>query len=113
MKEEKTMHKQTKRKGFSFFIVALTISVIYAFFRLDWGMADIDETFYLSIPFRLVQGDALLVEEWNLSQLSALLLYPIMKVYLFLFKSTDGIVLSFRIIYVIFQILVCTITFLY
>lgn len=100
----------SKERKYDFAIIMLII-VGFAILRLRWGMADIDETFYLSIPFRLVQGDALLVEEWNLSQLSALLLYPIMKGYLWLFKSTEGIIVAFRLIYVIFQTIVTIISY--
>lgn len=102
---------ESKKRNYDFAIIMLIV-VGFAIFRLKWGMADIDETFYLSIPFRLVQGDALLVEEWNLSQLSALLLYPIMKVYLLVFKSTEGIILAFRLIYVIFQTIITVISYL-
>ena len=93
------------------FAIIMLILVGFAFFRLKWGMADIDETFYLSIPLRLVQGDALLVEEWNLSQLSSFLLYPLMKVYLYVFKSTEGIIIAFRVIYVLAQTLITIVTY--
>ena len=63
----------------SFFVFALLVYL----YRINWGMASVDETFYLTTPFRLVQGDALLVDEWHVSQLSAVLIYPILKIYLY------------------------------
>ena len=41
-----------------------------------------DEGFYLTIPYRLIQGDCLLVDEWHVSQLAGFLLIPVLKLYL-------------------------------
>lgn len=103
--------KAQKFKGTIVFVILLSLSVLLYLYRLKWGMADVDESFYLSIPFRLLQGDALLADEWNLSQLSGLLQYPILGLYLKLFHSTEGIILSFRFIYVVFQIFVSVFTY--
>jgi hypothetical protein len=88
--------------GFSLFLLRS------AFF----GIATPDESFYLTIPYRLINGDSLIVDEWHASQFSALLLYLPMKIFLAVTKSTDGIILFFRILFVICQILVSIYTFL-
>lgn len=62
-----------------------------------------DESFYLTIPKRLLQGDALLVDEWHVSQLSSLLILPIMKIYLAFNPSSVGMILHFRLIYIAFH----------
>lgn len=75
--------------------------LVLLLWKCRYGFGNIDEAFYLTIPIRLCLGDALLVEEWHVSQLSSLLLYPIMWVYrLFFGTSQQGIVLHFRYIYV-------------
>ena len=51
-------------------------------YKCQFGFADKDEAFYLSIPIRLVQGDSLLGQEWHVSALSSVLLYPFVKIYL-------------------------------
>ncbi|MBQ8812900.1 MAG: hypothetical protein IJZ85_00155 [Lachnospiraceae bacterium] len=84
----------------------LCISVFMYLSRINMGMADLDESFYLTIPFRMTQGDALIVDEWHVSQLAGCLLYPLMKVYLAVVGGTEGIVLNFRYIYLFFQIAV-------
>ncbi|MCD7726815.1 MAG: hypothetical protein LUH57_00480 [Ruminococcus sp.] len=61
-----------------------------------------DEAFYLTIPKRLSDGDIFIFDEWHGSQLSALILYPIMALHN-LFFSNEGIVLHFRYIYIFFQ----------
>lgn len=76
---------------------------IFIWWKCRYGFGNIDESFYLTIPFRLTQGDGLLVHEWHLSQLSGFLLYPIMQLYLMIAGSTEWIILTFRHIYVIVQ----------
>ena len=71
----------------------------FLFWRCGYGYADADESFYLTIPYRLFQGDKLFLHEWHLSQTSSLLLWPIMKIYLNTFRDTTGIALHFRWIF--------------
>lgn len=71
----------------------------FLFWRCGYGYADADESFYLTIPYRLFHGDKLFLHEWHLSQTSSLLLWPIMKIYLNTFRDTTGIALHFRWIF--------------
>ena len=72
---------------------------MFLFWRCRYGYADADESFYLTIPYRLYQGDKLFLHEWHLSQTSSLLLWPIMRIYLAFFSDTTGIALHFRWIF--------------
>ena len=84
-----------------FFIVGTVLLLLFSLWKARYGLGAYDESFYLTIPYRMCHGDKLFLNEWNLSQLSALLQYPLMKLYLLLNSScTDGIVLAFRRIYV-------------
>ncbi len=67
--------------------------------RIHFGIAAMDEIFYLNVPYRLLQGDSLIVDEWHIAQLSSLVIYPLLGIYLAIFKSTEGLLLSFRYIY--------------
>ena len=58
-----------------------------------------DEPFYLTIPYRLWQGDALFKSEWHMSQLSSFLIYPLFSLYMRIWGSTEGIILAFRYIF--------------
>ena len=93
------MKEIDKRKLLYCYFVILFCGVMFYLYRIRWGMADVDEGFYLTIPLRMFQGDALLFEEWHVSQLSALLEYPILKIYMLFAKDTEGIILAFRYIY--------------
>ncbi len=65
------------------------------------GYAHMDESFFLDIPYRMIQGDQLFVEEWHPTQMSAILLVPFVKLYLLISGSTEGIVLAFRYIFTV------------
>ena len=74
--------------------------------RLHYGASDIysvsDESFYLSLPYRLIQGDCLFLDETNTAQMFAFLVYPILWVWLRLHNGiTEGIMLSFRFLWLI------------
>lgn len=88
------------------FGVSMCAAILLYLSRIRMGMADLDESFYLTIPLRLTQGDALFVDEWHLSQLSSFLLYPLVKLYRIVVGHTDGIVLNFRYLYLVVQTLV-------
>lgn len=82
------------------FLIFWLITAVFLVIIARYGYGNRDESFYLTIPKRLLQGDALLVEEWHVSQLSALLLLPIMKLYLVVNPTGVGMILHFRFIYV-------------
>lgn len=83
------------------FLAGLLAGLLLYLSRIRWGYAEMDESYFLTVPYRLIQGDALLRDDWHPTQLIGFLLYPIMKCYLLLRGSTEGIYLGFRYIYVI------------
>ena len=74
----------------------------FLFWKCRYGFAEMDEAFYLTIPMRILQGDALFVHEWNLSQLSSFLLTPLVWFYSITHQGTEGILLWFRYAYTFF-----------
>ena len=92
--------------GFSFIM-----ATAFLFWKCKYGFAYYDESFYLTIPFRLCQGDSLFLHEWNLSQMSSVLLYPVMWIYRFFFHDTVGILLHFRLIFTFFWAVVAVFIF--
>ena len=95
-----------------FGMLLLGVALLYLS-RINMGMAEMDESFYLTIPLRLAQGDALLVDEWHVSQLAGFLTYPLMRVYLWVNGgNTEGIVLHFRYIYLLVQMAVTVVGYL-
>ncbi|MBO5639859.1 MAG: hypothetical protein J5916_08140 [Oscillospiraceae bacterium] len=75
------------------------VSTAFLFWKCKYGFANVDESFYLTIPFRLCQGDSLFLHEWHLTQLSSILLYPAMWLYRIVFPDTVGILFHFRLLF--------------
>lgn len=97
----------------STWLYALSFLALTAFllWKCRFGYANMDEAFYLTIPYRLCAGDSLLIHEWHLSQLSGFLLYPAMKLYLAVFGNTEGMLLRFRVLFTVLW--ACNALFLY
>lgn len=59
---------------------------------------DIDEAYALAIPYRVLQGDRLFADMWEVHQTSFLLPYLFLKIYDMIIGSMDGVVLYTRIV---------------
>lgn len=79
------------------------LSLFFLIWKAPFGLGGDDEAFYLTIPLRLLQGDAFIVDEYHLSQLSGFLLYPLVGLYKSINPTLDGILLDFRYIYIFFH----------
>lgn len=92
-----------KRKLWDYgFTVLFLASLLFMIWKAPKGYIVNDEAFYLTIPYRLLQGDKLLVNEWHLSQLSGFLLYPLVKGYFSLGGTSEGMILIFRYVFIFF-----------
>ena len=84
----------------AFFLLSIAL-LVFLIWRCQFGFAQKDECFYLTIPYCICQGDKLMIHEWHETQLSVLLLVPFMKALLFVLDGTEGIILAFRILYTV------------
>ena len=92
---------KNKLKGRNLFSLgALLIGVLYLW-RLSYGNAELDEAFYMTIPFRILKGDTLLMDEWHVTQLSGFLLTPFMALQRILAGGLEGVALHFRLFWLI------------
>lgn len=87
-------------------LFGMVLVLVLSFWKSKYGLGGGDEAFDLTIAYRMCHGDKLFLHEWHVSQLSSFLLFPIMKLYLLLFNSTDAIILHFRYIYIFVNLLV-------
>lgn len=92
--------KLDRRIWDALFIIGFAAMLAMLIWKAPFGFQGKDEPFYLSIPLRMMQGDALIADEWHVAQLSGLLLYPAMRIYAALGGGTEGMLLSFRYIYI-------------
>ncbi len=89
-------------------IAASDIAALAVFFVLfGWfvyvvrfGVNAADEGLYYNIAQRVLQGDRLLVDEWQVSQFSSFLLLLPYKIYTAINGSTQGMILFGRLLYV-------------
>lgn len=96
--------KTAKYRDILLFVLGMLPLTWMLLVKCRYGFADIDESFYLTIPYRLCQGDRLLLNEWHLSQLAGWILKLPMAVFLRLNGGTEGICLAFRYLYVVFHL---------
>lgn len=92
------MMKRVTRADLVFALIFL-IGAWMIFYKCPFGYANMDESFYLTIPYRLSQGDGLFTQEWHLSQMGNFLIYPLFLLYRLFFPGTEGILLHFRYLY--------------
>ncbi len=79
--------------AYSFMIfIALCLTVKYVF--VDFG---IDAEYQIAMSYRLAKGDVMFLEMWEAHQTSAFLCTILIKLYLFLFGTTTGIVLYLQL----------------
>lgn len=85
------------------FLILWAAEILFLLWKANKGFGNVDESLYLAIPHRLYQGDGLLSNEWNISMFSSWFMYPLFWAYMKIANSTEGIILSFRYIYVFAQ----------
>ncbi len=75
------------------------IKAVYSIPRLD------DESFYLTVPHRVLLGDSLLIDEWYPAQFASFVQYPFIFLYIKITGSTDGIILFMRLVFCLFHLI--------
>lgn len=85
-------------------IAFIAFAFIYLVFFAFSGGTFADEAFYSSIPLRLINGDGLFTDEWHLSQLSSVLLYIPVRLFLMFTGSTEGMLVYMRLLFCLMQL---------
>lgn len=81
---------------------ALLLLVQRSFYSFSW----VDESFYVALADRLHDGAAPFLDEWHPAQVYAPLLLPLYTLYVNVTGGTDGIVLFFRLSYILVSFVV-------
>ncbi len=58
------------------FLLLFVLVTLFNVWKSKYGLGGSDEAFYLTIPHRLTLGDSLFYDEWHISQLSSVLVFP-------------------------------------
>ena len=97
------------KKYYPYILLGLSfiILIVRCFISFCWS----DETFYFATCYRFYQGDSMFLHEWFPTQLSSIVLLPLFSLYMLIAGSTTGIILYFRILFVIFSLINATVMF--
>ncbi len=93
------------------FIISLIIGILSLSIYLFTHPYFYDETFYATIPYRLVNGDSLVQHEWHLTQFSSLFTYLPVRIWLALKGSSEGIIVFLRCLYFLIHAVATTIIY--
>lgn len=92
------MTKNAKRNDLTFFILlsgVLLVHTLYVFIHPFYY----DESYYLTVPLRLLSGDSLMQHEWHLTEFSSLFTYLPVYIWTAIKGSTEGIFIFARLVY--------------
>lgn len=84
-------------------LFCLLSSAALLIWRAPYGFGLDDESWYLTMPHRMMMGDSMLTDEWNVAQLFSILLYIPCKLYIAIVGTTEGIILYFRYLFIVLQ----------
>ncbi|MCM1262437.1 MAG: hypothetical protein NC313_06915 [Butyrivibrio sp.] len=102
------MQREINRKKTAgvFIIVLIVTTFVFVLKCLITTIGTTDELYYITTAYRFYQGDAMLADDWNTAQMSGFLLLPFVSLYMAIMKTTEGIVLYFRFLYLIYKMFV-------
>lgn len=87
------------------FLLLLT-TILLAFWRLHYGVDLTDEVWFVGVAYRFAQGARPFIEELLYNQTLAFFTFPLIKIYLFFNRSSEGIILFTRYAYFGFTLLI-------
>ena len=93
---DRTWAKMLPPAGFALAFISISAML---FWKCRYGFGNIDEAFYLTIPWRFVQGDRMILHEWHMTQFAGFTMIPLVWLYGLFTSSADGIILAFRYIF--------------
>lgn len=86
-------------------LLFMGLSILASVSKIFVGF-DIDEGYALALPYRLLQGDKLLTDMWEVHQTSSIFAAAILKPFLVISGSAEGIVLYSRVVSTMIHLLI-------
>lgn len=98
--------EKAKKQNLWFLAGLLGIGLIL-FWRCFYSVNTTDEAYYIGTVYRLWFGDGMLCDEWNpTQQMCSFWLYPFYVIFRMILGSNDGMILAFRLLYIVFQLFI-------
>lgn len=82
-------------------IVICVAAIAVLCWRMLHGIDFTDEAFYVALPLRFALGDRPFVDELSIAQTAGLLLYPFVKLYVWIVGDVTGVFLFIRALYMV------------
>ena len=101
--------KDLVKKNYAYIVIAVCFLILL--YRSFLGFCWTDESFYASTADRFYRGAIPLVDEWYRTQMSSFLMVPFYYIYMVIAGSNTGIILYFRLLYLIFSCIVALLYF--
>ena len=104
--------KKTYRLRNRFFIIDVAAILVLAAFTVGYynicthSVNVVDESCYILFAHRFYLGDRPIVDEWHIAQMTGILLLLPFSAFYSVMHSTEGVILFFRILYTVCQMLV-------
>ena len=87
-------------------VLFFAFAVYYVFLSFR-SVAPADEGMYLTVPYRMMMGDKLILDEWHVSMFSGIFEYLPLKVFVAVTGGTAGVVRFFRLLYTVCKLVCC------
>lgn len=84
-------------------LVLLFVASAFGIWKTIYLGADIDESYAVTLGIRLISGDHLFWDMWEVHQTSAVLYAPFMAIYKWVTNGTEGILVYLRILGIVIQ----------
>ena len=98
--------EKAKKQNLWFLAGLLGIGLIL-FLRCFYSVNTTDEAYYIGTVYRLWFGDGMLCDEWNpTQQMCSFWLYPFYVLFRLILGSNEGMILAFRLLYIVFQLFI-------
>ncbi len=82
----------------------IALAILYCYYvRIGFPISD--ESYYFTMPHRVILGEKLFSDEWHIIQMTSFILYLPLKVFYSVVGSMDGVVLYFRYLYVVIKMI--------
>lgn len=95
------------KKQDTWFLAGLLGIGLILFWRCFYSVNTTDEAYYIGTVYRLWYGDGMLCDEWNpTQQMCSFWLFPFYALFRMILGSNEGMILAFRLLYIVFQLLI-------
>ena len=98
------MEKKSKYIDIAFAVFFVFVTALFIW-KAPYGFHFFDEAVWIGMPYRFIQGDIFMVDDWSLLQIPLLILYPLLKLYFAVFPDMEGMILFFRYVFIFFHCL--------